>query len=179
MSTPALHQELVDIANRIVLRQQQGRLDQAAELIVRALASSNADQTFALALALTEQALKAAEESRVDAVAAGRGWRPAMHLPDGTLVTPDDQTVAPIPLAMRLIHAMHRSVALPAEDPDKQKALAELGAIYETAAAADNTVFHGLFAALASYAVHGRGDHLDITLDAVEPPAASPFLRTW
>lgn len=174
MRTRQQHEELVQIAKRIVLRQEQGRYEQAAELIVRALATSDAEQTFALALALTEQALLAVEESRLDAVNADRGWRPAMRMGDGTLITPSDTAVAPMPLAMRLIDAMHRSVALNTDDPAKQRALTELGTVYETAAAADHWVFQGLFAALATYAAYGRADNIEVTLDLPDDPAPEP-----
>jgi hypothetical protein len=44
------HRDVVKLAERIVQRAQAGRLDIAAELIMRALATSDADGTFALAL---------------------------------------------------------------------------------------------------------------------------------
>lgn len=173
MRTPQQHQQLVELAQRIVLRYQQRRYEVVAELIARALATSDEDQTFALALALTDQALSSVEESRLDAVTTGRGWQPAMPGPGGVLITPADTSVAPIPLAMRLIDAMHRSVALDKDDPGKQRALADLGVIYETAAAADIEVFRGLFAALASYAAHGRAGDIEITLDSINVDAVS------
>lgn len=81
------HQDLVETAQRIVLRQQQGQTTIAAELIVRALATSDADTTFALALALTEQALQAVEESRLNATSGQHAWQPAMADATGALIT--------------------------------------------------------------------------------------------
>jgi hypothetical protein len=154
------HRRFVDLAQRIVQRQQHGRADIAAELIMRALATSDADHTFALALALAEQGLQAVEESRLDAAAAERAWQPAMRTSAGTLVTPADSAIEPIPLAMRLLDAMHRSMA-----GDKESAVAELGHTYEQASAAPDEVFHGMFAALATYAARCRNDDVDVTMD--------------
>lgn len=149
------HQELVDLARRIVLRHQQGRLTIAAELIVRALATSDTEHTFGLAVALTDQALLAVESNRIDALAAGRPWRPGMTTPSGELITPADSSAAPVPLALRMIEAMHRGM-----NGDKD-AITELGVIYDTAAA-DATVLHAFFAALATYAAQGLSGQMQI-----------------
>lgn len=159
MTLRVQHQELVELAGRIVHRQHVGQPDIAAELIMRALATSDADNTFALALALAEKALESVEESRLDAVEADRPWRPAMRLSPQVLVTHEDTAVAPVPLAMRLIEALHRSLT-----GDKD-ALADLDAAYAAASTADDAVFHGMFAALATYAARGRAENVEITLD--------------
>lgn len=143
--------ELIDLAARIVHRQRRGQFDIAAELVMRALATSNADQTFALALALTEQALYAVEKDRLDAAERNLQWRPAM-MDEGELVTPDSIAVSPVPLAMRMIEAMHQSMA---GEPD---AVTRIGEVYEEATAAEDWVFHGLFAALAAYTAYAMND---------------------
>ncbi len=148
-------QELMDIAARIVHRQQRGQFEVAAKLIVRALATSDADLTFAFALALAEQALIAVEDDRVNAAEQGMQWRPAM-MEDEQLVTADSTTVSPVALAMRLIEAMHRSM------DGEPNAVAEIGEVYEVAAVADDAVFQGMFAALASYAAHALNDEVRV-----------------
>lgn len=163
MSLRQEHRDLVALARRIVQRHQGGRPDIAAELIARALVTGDADQTFALALALTEQALDSVEDSRLDAAEAGHDWRPAMYVSPTELVTPDDTSIAAVPLAIRLIDAMHRGMNGSAD------AVTELGAIYEQAACADDTVFPHVFAALATFAAHGRAE----TIAELRTPAAS------
>jgi hypothetical protein len=157
------HRDVVKLAERIVQRAQAGRLDIAAELIMRALATSDADGTFALALALTEQALNAVEDSRVDAAANEMPWQPAYRLSSGHLVTPAHEAIEPMPLAMRMVSALHRGMG-----GDKE-AIAELGQIYERAASADDATFHGMFAALATYAAQGRRDNVEVL---AEPASA-------
>jgi hypothetical protein len=159
------HREIAEAAQRIVYRAQAGRLDIAAELIMRALATSNANATFALAIALTEEALKAVEESRLDAAKDEMSWQPAYRLHAGRLVTPADDTVEPMPLAIRMLDALHRGM-----NGDKD-AVTELGKIYEVAAAAADATFHGMLAALVTYAAHARNNRIDIT---AEPVATHP-----
>lgn len=150
------HREIVSVARRIVQRTQAGRLDIGAELIMRALSTSDADGTFALALALTEQALNAVEDSRLDAAVNDVPWQPAFRLGPDRLVTPADESIEPMPLAMRMVAALHRGMG-----GDKD-AITELGQIYECAASADNATFHGMFAALATYAAHGLNDKVEV-----------------
>lgn len=166
MDTRREHRQFVKLAERIVQRQQLGRPDIAAELIMRALATSDADHTFALALALAEQGLLAVEESRLEAATNERAWQPAMRAEADVLVTPADESTAPIPLAVRMLDAMHRSMV------GDQQAVTDLGRIYEQASAAADGVFHGMFAALATYAARCRNNDLDITLDAPDTATA-------
>lgn len=163
MSIQQQHREIVDVARRIVQRHHAGRLDVASELIMRALATSDADATFALALALTEQALAAVEDSRIDAATNDMPWQPAVRLPTGELITPADTSIAPIPLAMRLIAALHQGMG-----GDKD-AIPHLGEIYEQAASADDATFHGMFAALATYAAHGLGERVEVLAEPAAP----------
>lgn len=156
MSMRKQHGEITEVAKRIVQRHQRGRPDVAAELIMRALTTSDADATFALALALTEQALDAVEDIRLDAAEHGTPWQPAVQLPSGRLITPADTSIAPIPLAMRMVDAMHRAMS-----GDKD-AVTRLGAIYEQAAQADDATFREMFAALATYAAYGFAGKMDV-----------------
>lgn len=154
-------QELIAVAARIVRRQSRGQFEAAAELILRALATSNADATFAFALALTEQALLAVEDDRVKAAQRDMQWRPAM-MEDDKLVTADTTAITPVALAMRMVETMHRSMV---GEPD---AVPKLGEVYELATAADDAVFRGMFAALAAYAAYALNDEVRV-MDAHAP----------
>lgn len=62
---------------------------------------------------------------------------------------------------MRMLEAMHRGLT------GDRDALQELDAIYQQAAAAPDLVFHGLFAALATYAARGRNHQVQVLNEPV------------
>jgi len=147
------YQSQIDIAQRIIKRCILGRLDIAAELIRREMDEPH--RAFGLALALAEEAIKAAATSREAAAARGATWEPKLlDRTTGTHVTPADNADTPASIAVLMLDAVHRYTS---GDQEATKAFTE---VYERALLyGDRNTQVGFYQALTDYAVVAqRGD---------------------
>ena len=154
------HQELIDLAQQVIKRALLGHCDIAAELVAAELRSKRVDRAFGLALALGEEALAAVWQSREDAIQRGVAWMPVMpEAGTGRMLSPAEEDIHPIVLAMRLLDALHRRLI------GDQHATKDLGKVYETALTASEEVFFGFYDALILYAVSAQRGDITVTVD--------------